>query len=210
MPFVFEFHARITFSSSCLRDMTKLHDWNPWSQSVVAGEVGHAVLECRTACAGVVEIRLHTLPSHPTLAELWGFSWGRLTKHAREVRKESPLYSCFAASAYYTCPITDFTCDTGKCITKRWQCDFDNDCGNMEDERNCSEYAFEWLDWFSLSLFLSLSPCLRSHVCFGGVSVGQQNSQCVWSSSACGEMVDCWLHPMAEPLETRLAMLLRC
>ena len=39
-----------------------------------------------------------------------------------------------------------------------------------------------------LSLFLSLSPCLRLRVYFGGVSVGQQNSQCAWSSSARGEM----------------------
>ena len=140
--FVFEFHARITFSSSCLHDMTKLHDWNPWSQSAVAGEVGHAALVCRTACASVVGKWLHTLPSHPALAEPQGFSWGRLRKEAEEVRKGSPLYSGFPASAYYTCPFTDFTCDTGKCITKRWQCDFDNDCGNMEDERNCSKYAF--------------------------------------------------------------------
>ena len=63
---------------------------------------------------------------------------------------KAPHVIALIASAYYTCPANDFTCATGKCITSRWKCDFDNDCGNNEDEQNCSK------------LFLSAQGSFRS------------------------------------------------
>ncbi|XP_072180900.1 low-density lipoprotein receptor-related protein 2-like [Diadema setosum] len=48
-----------------------------------------------------------------------------------------------------TCdPIGDFRCANHRCIPKRWECDFNNDCGDWSDEyqgcvyRNCSESEF--------------------------------------------------------------------
>lgn len=37
-----------------------------------------------------------------------------------------------------TCQPTYFHCDNGKCIPGRWQCDYDNDCNDNSDERNCT------------------------------------------------------------------------
>lgn len=38
-----------------------------------------------------------------------------------------------------TCTSEQFTCASGKCISKRWHCDNDNDCGENDasDETNC-------------------------------------------------------------------------
>ncbi|ERE76788.1 sortilin-related receptor [Cricetulus griseus] len=36
-----------------------------------------------------------------------------------------------------TCLRNQYRCSNGNCINSIWWCDFDNDCGDMSDERNC-------------------------------------------------------------------------
>jgi hypothetical protein len=44
----------------------------------------------------------------------------------------------FCISASRSCLAEEFQCDNGQCITMRWRCDQDNDCGDHSDENNCA------------------------------------------------------------------------
>lgn len=39
-----------------------------------------------------------------------------------------------------TCEPYQFRCKNNRCVPGRWQCDYDNDCGDNSDEESCSTY----------------------------------------------------------------------
>lgn len=39
-----------------------------------------------------------------------------------------------------TCLSNQYRCSNGNCINSIWQCDNDNDCGDMSDEKNCRKW----------------------------------------------------------------------
>ena len=42
-----------------------------------------------------------------------------------------------------TCNGNEFTCSNGKCISRSWRCDLDDDCKDNSDEKNCRKlYMF--------------------------------------------------------------------
>jgi len=38
-----------------------------------------------------------------------------------------------------SCEPNEFQCTSGKCVLKIWQCDADNDCGDLSDELDCGQ-----------------------------------------------------------------------
>lgn len=53
-----------------------------------------------------------------------------------------------------TCEPYQFRCKNNRCVPGRWQCDYDNDCGDNSDEDKCGKF---------LLFFLILGRTLFSH-----------------------------------------------
>lgn len=49
------------------------------------------------------------------------------------------LVFVFPSAPENTCLPNQYRCFNGNCINSIWQCDNDNDCGDMSDEKNCRE-----------------------------------------------------------------------
>lgn len=47
------------------------------------------------------------------------------------------MATCFSLSVPRECTESEFRCDDQSCIPSRWICDFNNDCGDNSDERDC-------------------------------------------------------------------------
>ncbi|CAI2351252.1 unnamed protein product [Caenorhabditis sp. 36 PRJEB53466] len=51
------------------------------------------------------------------------------------------LNDAVASESVDTCPIGSFSCDNGsKCISEKFQCDYEIDCSDGTDEQNCEDY----------------------------------------------------------------------
>lgn len=40
-----------------------------------------------------------------------------------------------------TCEPYQFRCKNNRCVPGRWQCDYDNDCGDNSDEDKCGRFS---------------------------------------------------------------------
>lgn len=59
------------------------------------------------------------------------------------------------------CRDREFQCDDGLCINEDWQCDGENDCDDMTDERDCRKYILNIL--YSCNLYpLLVTPIIDS------------------------------------------------
>lgn len=54
-----------------------------------------------------------------------------------------------------TCEPYQFRCKNNRCVPGRWQCDYDNDCGDNSDEEKCGMY-FNWQCDLSVDTRLTL------------------------------------------------------
>lgn len=52
-----------------------------------------------------------------------------------------------------TCEPYQFRCKNNRCVPGRWQCDYDNDCGDNSDEEKCGMYLNRQTD-FSIPALL--------------------------------------------------------
>lgn len=49
------------------------------------------------------------------------------------------MFGPFFCIAVQTCRQNQFRCNNGRCISKTWVCDVDDDCSDNSDELNCGK-----------------------------------------------------------------------
>ena len=57
--------------------------------------------------------------------------------HQKDVNLKFGSQHFSFSGVHQTCSADLFQCDNGICIQPAWECDGDNDCGDMTDEQNC-------------------------------------------------------------------------
>lgn len=72
--------------------------------------------------------------------------------------------SIFVHAAERTCEPYQFRCKNNRCVPGRWQCDYDNDCGDNSDEDKCSRCHFCRGGRGPCSVRQQLSHLLRCHL----------------------------------------------
>lgn len=95
--------------------------------------------------------RVHMIPASSACVPTWPFrpicSRMQLGEETRKRRRGSfvipvvriTLAPLLPPTLENTCLRNQYRCSNGNCINSIWWCDFDNDCGDMSDERNCRE-----------------------------------------------------------------------
>ena len=65
------------------------------------------------------------------------------------------------------CEPNEFQCTSGKCVLTIWQCDADNDCGDLSDELDCRMYIhLQHSGYLTTVLCVPRLPPTNPHVTF--------------------------------------------
>lgn len=85
-----------------------------------------------------------------------------------------------------SCESTEFKCDNGRCVSKQWHCDKQDDCGDFSDERNCSMKACPAGDF----------KCVHSGHCIRGIYKCDGFNDCLLGSDEKGCSASSTLSPV--------------
>uniref|UniRef100_A0A663N6E5 Prolow-density lipoprotein receptor-related protein 1 n=1 Tax=Athene cunicularia TaxID=194338 RepID=A0A663N6E5_ATHCN len=67
-----------------------------------------------------------------------------------------------------TCEPYQFRCKNNRCVPGRWQCDYDNDCGDNSDEESCSTCCFDEFSCANGRCIAGRWKCDGDHDCADG------------------------------------------
>lgn len=62
------------------------------------------------------------------------------------------LTMCVRSSDERTCEPYQFRCKNNRCVPGRWQCDYDNDCGDNSDEDKCGRFLLLFLSGHTVTI----------------------------------------------------------
>ena len=53
------------------------------------------------------------------------------------MKQKNKVVTFAFVSGEHSCSANEFTCANRNCVSRRWQCDHDDDCGDGSDEHGC-------------------------------------------------------------------------